>query len=139
LFKKSEINCYCAFCRTPRKIFRKKTLTTVNFIQALLISSFLTWLFWRKLEVKGLFIFIATLAVLEMSILWRSRLAVECPECGFDAYLYGRSKQAACEKVKAHLLNRQNDPDVWLARRAPLNLPTQKKPLKRGSTRELIV
>jgi hypothetical protein len=126
VFKGAEINCYCAFCRTPRKIYRKKTLSFVNFLQAALISSFLTWLFWQGLEPKGLLIFIACLSVIEMLILGRSRLAIDCPECGFDPYLYIKDQKRACDKVKEHLDLRKSDPDVWLAKRPPLMLPTQK-------------
>lgn len=55
------------------------------------------------------------------------RLAMACPQCGFDPLLYLKSKNKACEQVRLHLEKRKNDPSVYLSSRPKLDLPVIKK------------
>jgi hypothetical protein len=131
----SEISCYCAFCRMPRKVYRKNSLSLINFIQAVGIAASLSYVFWQELDPRALVVFVLSLMVIEIAILARRRYASECPHCGFDPLLYLRDQLKACEKVKNHLEARKEDPDVWLARKPPIRLPGRKK----KSSREIIV
>ena len=77
---------------------------------------------------------------IEAAILIRRRLDVPCSNCGFDANLYLRDQEAACEKVKKFLATRQEDPKVWLGLRPPVTVAKKVKPsVKSGkSTREIV-
>ncbi len=130
-------HCYCAFCRNPRTIYRKSGSSGVNVLQAGGVSLLCTFLFWEKLDPRALLIFVVCLMILEVVIHFRTRSEIACPHCGFDPVLYLKNKDAACAKVKVHIAARQNDPNVWLARRPPLRFSKKKK--SPHSTRELVV
>jgi hypothetical protein len=132
-----KVFCYCAFCRNPRTISRRKSFSFMNFLQALGIALSLSYLFWQGLNPKALPIFVVVLMLLEIAVLIRARFELTCPHCGFDPVLYAKNKDAACSKVKKYIELRQNDPDVWLARRPPLRFGKRKK--KVDSTREIVV
>ena len=130
------VHCYCAFCRNPRRVYRKQSLSFVNFLQALGIALSASYLFWRELNAKALLIFAIALMSLEIIIIIRTRIDSTCPHCGFDPVLYVRNREAACVKVKKYIELRQNDPDVWLARKPPLRFTKRKK---KTSTHEIVV
>jgi hypothetical protein len=132
-----SVLCYCAFCRNPRTIYRKAGSNLKNAGQAFALAFLTTFLFWGRVEPKGLLLFVGWLIVIETVIHFRARMEVACPHCGFDPVLYIRNKEAACEKVKRHIVARQSDPDVWLARKPPLRFAKRKR--KGNSTRELVV
>ena len=75
--------------------------------------------------------------VIEIGVVAGARFDLTCPHCGFDPVLYAKNKDLACIKVKKCIDLRQNDPDVWLARRPPLRFAKRKK--KVDSTREIVV
>jgi hypothetical protein len=131
-----EIHCFCAFCRNPRRVYRKESVSLVNVLQALGIALASSYIFWGTLNAKALLIFAITLMSFEIAIVIRSRVDSTCPHCGFDPVLYSRNRDAACEKVKKYIALRQNDPDVWLARKPPLRFAKRKK---KGSTKEIVV
>jgi len=128
--------CYCAFCKNPREIYSKRSLSLINYIQALGIGIIATFLIWHEFNPKGLVIVVFAMIVIESGILLRRRTDLPCPHCGFDPALYKRNASAACEQVKKHIEGRQDDPNVWLARRPPLTVSRRKK---KNSTREIVV
>lgn len=89
-----------------------------------------TFAIWGSFDSKGLIIFVFSLIFFEALFLVKSRLSVECIHCGFDPHLYLRDRGLACEKVRVHLAKRIDDPDVWLARKAPIHLPKRSRPKK---------
>jgi hypothetical protein len=131
------IFCYCAFCRNPRTISRRKSFSAINFIQAFGVALMLSYLFWQNLDAKALPIFVAVLMLIEIAVLIRARFELTCPHCGFDPVLYAKNKDVACNKVKKYIELRQSDPDVWLARKPPLRFARRKR--KTDSTREIVV
>ena len=136
---KAHKDCYCAFCKTPRRIFNKKMLSFSNYFQAFGLAAVTSYLFWQELDPRGLIIAIFFLILIEITHLVRSWVAVSCPHCGFDPALYIRNQAAACERVKGHLARRQEDPDVWLARKPPLRFAHRIIPSKnKKSTREIV-
>jgi len=131
-----EVHCYCAFCRNPRRVYRKQSISFANVLQALGLASGLSYVFWGALDAKALLIFALSLMTLEIAIVIYARMDSTCPHCGFDPVLYMRNREAACEKVKKYIALRQNDPDVWLARKPPLRFARRKK---KSSTKEIVV
>jgi hypothetical protein len=108
----------------------------VNILQAFGIALASSYIFWREVNPKAFIIFVVVLMVSESLIIFRRRMEMECPHCGFDPVLYVKNPEAACLKVKSKIELRQSDPDVWLARRPPLRFAKKRK--KKNSTREIV-
>lgn len=120
LFTKKN-QCYCAFCRTPRRVYRKKSISLLNIFEALLASLAVMYMIWQKLDPRFVLFFVLFMVVGEMFVRIRWRTSMLCPHCGFDPVLYVKDPQEASRKVKVHLDRRKQDPKYMLAR--PLNLP----------------
>ncbi|MFZ4404502.1 MAG: hypothetical protein ACOYOK_10410 [Pseudobdellovibrionaceae bacterium] len=114
-------NAFCAFCKTPRRIYRKKNINGINVIASALASCVLMFVLWQGFDARIIILFIACLAVSEAFIQIRWRLSTLCQQCGFDPVLYTKSAHAAAAKVKKHLEARQQDPQSLF--KPPLNLP----------------
>lgn len=119
---KARNNCYCAFCRMPRRIYKKRNIGFLNIIYAALSSLVLMSVFWSGFDPRVLVIFAVFLAMTEVFIQIRWRLSVSCKQCGFDPVLYVKEPEKAAEKVTAHLKKRREDPRFLLVK--PLNLPS---------------
>jgi len=122
LFLKSKTNCYCAFCRTPRRMYKKRNIGFMNIVYATATSLIAMYLFWQAFDPRFLVIFAVFLGITETFIQIRWRLSVFCKQCGFDPVLYVKDPEKAAEKVTAHLAKRREDPRYLLTR--PLNLPS---------------
>jgi hypothetical protein len=114
-------NCFCAFCRTPRRIYKKRSINLVIIFYAALASVLVMYGMWREFDPRVMMIFAVFLAMTETFIQLRWRLSVYCKQCGFDPVLYVKDPDKAAEKVMAHLQVRRADPKYLLAK--PLNLP----------------
>ena len=79
---------------------------------------------WREFDPRVLVIFVVYLAIAEVFVQIRWRMALSCKQCGFDPVIYKKSATVAVEKVKDHLLRRKQDPRYLLYE--PLNLPTRR-------------
>lgn len=120
-FRRSKHNCYCAFCRTPRWIVRRKHVGFANVAISALAAGAAMLAVWGGFDPRVSIFFAGFLAFAEMFIQVRWRLGVVCKTCGFDPILYLKNPSAAAAKVKSRLDARKNDPAALLAR--PLNLP----------------
>ncbi|MGE3758086.1 MAG: hypothetical protein AB7H97_10030 [Pseudobdellovibrionaceae bacterium] len=125
---RQEANCYCAFCKSPRRIFTKKKIGILNVILSLVSGLALGYLIFMEFDPRALLFSVMFLALAEGFIQLRWRLSVICSQCGFDFVLYVKTPSVAAEKVRLHLENRKNDPRYLLA--TPLNLPAIKVPPK---------
>lgn len=114
--------CYCAFCKSERKLYTKRSVSFVNFFWAAMGSVAIMYSIWGKFDPRVVFIWVLFLAIAETFLQLRWRLTIACRECGFDPVQYLRDPQLAAAKVKAHLERRKEDP-VSLFKR-PLNLPS---------------
>lgn len=114
-------NCFCAFCRTPRRIARKKHINFANVLAAVPVAILLMWAFWRDADPRVMVVYVVLLAFAETFVQMRWRLSVACTSCGFDPVVYLKDPALAVSKVKRRLDQRKQDPAMLLAR--PLNLP----------------
>ncbi|NUN06785.1 MAG: hypothetical protein HUU57_13605 [Bdellovibrio sp.] len=120
LFRKRH-NCYCAFCKSPRRIYRKKNISFLNIIGSALAAVVFMFVLWQQYDPRAIIVFVVCLAISEVFVKIRWRLSVVCRQCGFDPVLYLKDPEAAALKVKDQLVVRQQDPKYLLSR--PLNLP----------------
>lgn len=147
IWRSKTKECYCAFCRTPRKVYVKRHIGIADAFYGLLISVLLMFSLWQNFHPKFFLMFPVVVLVQEVFILLRWRLGISCPHCGFDPVLYMRSHSAASEKVKKHLDRRSRDPLVMLSSQPKLDLPYRieekdrpfVKPDGKGQTRGRLV
>lgn len=119
---KARANCYCAFCKSPRRIYKKKNISLMNFLASAMTAIVIMLGLWQQFDPRVVIVFIVCLAISEVFVQIRWRLSVACRQCGFDPVLYVRDQEGAAAKVKAHLDRRKEQPQYLLSR--PLNLPT---------------
>jgi hypothetical protein len=120
-FFKTRHNCYCAFCKSPRRIYRRKNISFMNVVGSALASLVMMFALWQQYDPRVLIVFVICLAVSEVFVKIRWRLSVVCRSCGFDPVLYLKHPEQAANKVKEQLDLRRQDPQYLLAK--PLNLP----------------
>ncbi|WP_413944504.1 hypothetical protein [Bdellovibrio sp. HCB-162] len=120
LFHKRH-NCFCAFCKSPRRIYRKKNISLMNIVGSALASIVVMFAIWQQYDPRVMIAFVVCLALSEVFVKIRWRLSVVCRSCGFDPVLYLKHPEQAAQKVKAQLDMRKQDPKYLLAK--PLNLP----------------
>lgn len=116
------MNCYCAFCKSPRRIYRKRNINLVNVVASAMTATVIMFAIWQTFDPRAIIAFVVCLAISEVFIKIRWRLSVVCRACGFDPVLYTKDPQAAAGKVRDQLDVRKQDPKYLLAK--PLNLPT---------------
>ncbi len=119
--RREKNNCFCAFCKSPRRIYRKKNIGAVNLVAGALASVVVMFALWQQFDPRVLIVFVVCLAFSEVFIKVRWRLSIPCSQCGFDPVLYLRNPGAAAEKVKLRLDARKQDPHYLLSK--PLDLP----------------
>ncbi len=121
----SRKTCFCAFCRSPRKVYRKKNIGLGDVAGAALGAGSVMFAIYQEFDPRVVLIFMAFLAVAEVFIKVRWRIAIVCKQCGFDPVLYIRDSQKASLKVQMHLDQRKLSPSSLLS--PALNLPTINK------------
>lgn len=117
----SRHNCYCAFCKTPRRIYKKRSISFVNLIASAMTALVFMLAMWHSFDPRVIVVFVVCLGISEVFVKIRWRLSIVCKQCGFDPVLYLKAPDAAAQKVKFQLDKRKEDPQYLLAK--PLNLP----------------
>jgi hypothetical protein len=121
-----KTECYCAFCKTPRKVYVEKSIRFRHLFWSFLLGSSLSFLIWREWNPRSLLFFVVGAMLAEIFVKIRWRIQIVCRNCGFDPVIYVKDPQRAAEIVKGFLDRRAEDPQYLL--KAPLNLPKRKAP-----------
>lgn len=121
-----RVQTFCAFCRVPRKVYKKRRIGLGDIIACAMAAALATALYFQGLDAKGIFFFVGFLFVSETFIQLRWRLGVVCPHCGFDPVVYVKDPGKAAERVKAHLDKRQDDPARLLG--PAMHIPSRRAP-----------
>lgn len=116
--------CFCAFCKTTRKVYRSKNLSFIEVLGLIFLGVVLTFVVFKSFDPRGLGFVGSLLIIGEIftQVKWRS--AMVCQNCGFDPVLYLRSHEQAGLKIKAFLEKRADSPAHLL--RPPVVLPKVK-------------
>jgi hypothetical protein len=117
----SRQNCYCAFCKTPRKVYTRRRIGLSHILAAALGAGLAMMALFQEFDPRVFLLFILFLAISEIFVQLRWRLTLVCKECGFDPVLYLKNHELAAEKVKFHLEQRKRDPASLL--KPPLQIP----------------
>ena len=120
--KNPRHNCYCAFCKTPRRVARKRNISVLNVLASLVASAVIMMAIWQQFDPRVMIVFVVCVALAEVFVKLRWRLSVPCRQCGFDPILYKKDHVEALKRVQVQLVKRREDPRYLLAR--PLQLPT---------------
>lgn len=134
--------CYCAFCRNVRNVYRKKHVNVVDILVALIISTLLMFVVWQRVNPMAALFVVAFICLNETLIQLRWRLNISCKYCGFDPVLYVQNPEKAAEKVKAFLARRRQSPDIIFAHSLDLPVVKVKKalvPLAKGANVSKII
>ena len=111
VFKNSKRNtCFCAFCKSPRRIETKKHLGWINVGLSGLFASVVMWVVWFELNPKAIVIFVMALVSSEIFIQIRWRLSLACPHCQFDPLVYLKNPEKASIRVRQHFETIQDSP-----------------------------
>ena len=116
---------YCAFCKNDRKIYRQKSLGLWGWFTLAFLGISLAGLIFEELNWSLALGIGAVIAVVEVAVHFRWRLALICRECGFDPLVYRRSPHRAATLVKQHLEFRKNSSRFLLSR--PLQVSRREK------------
>ena len=122
--------CYCAFCRTKRVVYTKRHISTLDGVLVFMASLLATVILWQDFDPRAVVLFAVGLGISEMFIIFRWRMSIACPHCGFDPVLYKKTPEKAALRVKQHLEMRRLDP--LSAFSPPPKLPVlRKSPVRR--------
>lgn len=122
---KSHTETYCAFCKTGRRVYRKKSLSALDFLLISALCGLIMWLIVQSFDPRVIVFVVMALVGAETMIHFRWRLALVCRHCGFDPVLYLKSPDKAASKVRFHLDARQENPEAVFG--PALNLPKRKR------------
>lgn len=123
-------DCYCAFCKSPRKVYTEKTLRLRHVFWSFLLSLAFSFIIWREYNPKSLMFAVVAMMGAEVFVRLRWRMHIVCRNCGFDPVLYVKDPNKAASLVRDFLDRRKIDPEFLL--RPPLNLPARPAPQDDG-------
>ena len=131
LFSRPRERCFCAFCRSPRWVYRKRHISLTNVLGASLLATMLSVGIWGQPDPRALMFLCLIAGFSELFIYLRWRVALVCRLCGFDPIVYKSSPERAAQRVREFFHERKEDPTFHLSR-SPL-LDVQKRLAKRAS------
>lgn len=115
--KKSHVrDCFCALCRSPRKLRYSRSLQSRHYLQILVLTLGATaatfpWLTW-----KGSFALPIIWMIFDSTYKSLYRKDLKCPYCGFDPAWYKKDVKFARQKVEEFMKNNPDSPVVQRAR-----------------------
>jgi hypothetical protein len=108
--KKSVSECFCALCRSPRKLRYSRHLSNMHYGQILVLTLVFTYLTFPWLSWKG---------AMSLPVIWMMfesihkslyRKDLKCPFCGFDPKWYKKDVKLARQKVEEFLKQNPDSP-----------------------------
>ncbi len=120
----SRVQIFCAFCRSPRRVYRSRRIGLAHVVASALAAGLIMAALWQEFDARVMIVFVICLAIAEVFLQIRWRMSLTCHQCGFDPVVYKKNPEAAAEKVKIHLQRRKEDPRYLLS--PSLNLPLRK-------------
>jgi hypothetical protein len=115
--------CFCAFCKTPRKVYKSKNLSVLAIVGLIGLSLVLSEVIWNSLDPRGLVILAIFLLVGELFSQAKWRQSMICQNCGFDLIVFKKNPELAGLKIKEFLEQRAERPE-FLLKRSP-QIPKQ--------------
>ncbi|MGE3683004.1 MAG: hypothetical protein AB7G93_14865 [Bdellovibrionales bacterium] len=117
---------YCAFCRSPRRLYVKKHVDLTNVVGMMLLALTSTHAYWGRPDPRGLILFCVFISGAEIFVYMRWRASVVCRLCGFDPVVYKRSPEQASKLVKQFFAEQAANPRFLLSKSPLLELHRQR-------------
>lgn len=112
---KNAKECFCALCRSPRKLRYSRHLSSLNYGQILVLTIVFTAAAYPWLDWKGAISLPVIWGLFESIHKSLYRKDLSCPYCGFDPKWYKKDVRLARQKVEEFL--KQNPESPILRRR----------------------
>ncbi len=108
--KANTKDCFCAHCRSPRKLRYFRRLQVQHYFQILVLTIGVTaalypWLVW-----KGIISLPVIWAIFDMTYKTLYRKDLACPYCGFDVTWYKKDVKVARRQVEDFLKQNPESP-----------------------------
>lgn len=100
---------FCAFCKNPVTIYRKKHISILDFLYCTVLSLLVSYSLWQKIDPKFLIFLSLLVFCCEIFILFRWRIFVKCNHCGFDPILYKKYPEKMAPIVQKKMQERMTD------------------------------
>lgn len=98
--KKEYWEFYCPACKTLRRSFYWPSPRKHHYISVTILGLTASLLFWPWLGFKAAFFVFPLWGAFELIYRSRSRIALICPHCSFDPYLYKYDVKLARKKME---------------------------------------
>jgi hypothetical protein len=121
--KRDSNDCFCALCRSPRKLRYPRHLSNLNYFQILIIALVMGAMAYPWLGLKSVMILPVFWMFFEGIHKSLYRKDLKCPFCGFDPTWYKKDVKLARRKVEEFL--KQNPESPVFHRRIPEENPFQ--------------
>lgn len=108
--KKSSKECFCALCRSPRKLRYSRHLSKLHYGQILVLTLVFTYLTFPWLNWKGSMALPVIWMMFESIHKSLYRKDLQCPFCGFDPKWYKKDVKLARQKVEEFLKHNPDSP-----------------------------
>lgn len=108
--KKNSKDCFCALCRSPRKLRYSRYLSARHYIQILVLTVGFTACSYPWLNWKGAASLPIIWAIFESIHKSLYRKDLKCPFCGFDPKWYKKDVKLARQKVEEFLKQNPESP-----------------------------
>jgi len=108
--KKTSKDCFCALCRSPRKLRYSRHLSGLHYGQILVLAVVFTAATYPWLDWKGAGSLPIIWALFESIHKSLYRKDLQCPYCGFDPKWYKKDIKLARQKVEEFLKQNPESP-----------------------------
>jgi hypothetical protein len=108
--KKNSKDCFCALCRSPRKLRYSRYLSGRHYFQILVLTVVFTACSYPWLDWKGVASLPIIWALFESVHKSLYRKDLKCPYCGFDPKWYKKDIKLARQKVEEFLKQNPESP-----------------------------
>ncbi len=108
--KKNSKDCFCALCRSPRKLRYSRYLSGRHYFQILVLTVVFVACSYPWLDWKGVGALPIIWALFESVHKSLYRRDLKCPYCGFDPKWYKKDIKLARQKVEEFLKQNPESP-----------------------------
>jgi hypothetical protein len=109
-YMKTQRDCFCALCRTPRKLRYARHLSSQHYLQIISLTIVLSAVAYPWLGFKGPIAFPVVWMLFEGIHKSLYRRDLKCPFCGFDPTWYKKDVKLARQKVEEFLKQNPTSP-----------------------------
>ena len=115
--KRDSKDCFCALCRSPRKLRYPRHLSSINYFQILIVATGMGAAVFPWFGLKSVAILPVFWVLFESVHKSLYRKELKCPFCGFDPTWYKKDVNLARRKVEEFL--KPNPESPVFRRRSP--------------------